>query len=91
MSKLPFILGPLLILAGGWMILLFVGFSTMVEPDLEGWARWRKILTQASAVDLSWLAVGVVLVAAGFRVAASGGRGRETPHAVNDGAGRDGF
>jgi hypothetical protein len=89
MPKLPFILGPLLILAGAWMILIFVGFAALIDPDLEGWPWWRELLGRMSAVNLSWLALGVLLVVAGFRVAASGGRGREVPRGPGREAGRD--
>jgi hypothetical protein len=68
--KLPFILGPLLILAGGWLVLMVLGFSSMVDPDLEGWAQWRAFLLS----DPPTLISGLGLIGLGFWVAASGGR-----------------
>jgi hypothetical protein len=70
MRKLRFILGPLLILAGGWLVLMVLGFSTMVDPDLEGWAMWRQFLLS----DPPMLISGLGLIGWGFWVAARGGR-----------------
>jgi hypothetical protein len=70
MRKLPFILGPLLILAGGWLVLMVFAFTSMADPDLEGWAWWRLFLLG----DPPGLLSGLGLIGLGFWVAASGGR-----------------
>jgi hypothetical protein len=74
MRKLPFILGPLLILAGGWLVLMILAFSTLIDPDLQGWAWWRVLLRGVFLNDPAWLLGGLGLIVLGFRVAASGGR-----------------
>lgn len=77
MRKIPFILGPLLILAGGWVLLMVLGFSTMLDPRLEGAAWWRAYLSNVFLKQPAGLLLGLGLIALGFRVAASGGRESE--------------
>ena len=74
MRKIPFILGPLLILAGGWILLIILGFSMLLDPSLEGWAWWRAYLSNVFLHEPNTLLLGLGLIALGFRVAASGGR-----------------
>jgi hypothetical protein len=76
--KLPFILAPLLILAGAWVVLFCWGIADSVvkgePPGLTGWAYWRAV----SGVLLEhWddgPLLGVGLIVAGLLVAAGGGR-----------------
>ena len=75
MRKLPFILGPLLILAGGWVLLMVFLFPTMIDPDLQAWDWWRIYLRGVFLDEALVLILGLVLVGLGFRVAASGGGG----------------
>ncbi len=77
MRKLPFILGPILILAGGWLVLMVLAFSSMIDPALQGWAWWREFLPRAFLQEPTTLLMGLGLIVLGFRVAASGG-GRPT-------------
>jgi hypothetical protein len=74
MRKIPFILGPLLILAGGWLVLIILGFSMLLDPSLEGWEWWRAYLSNVFFHEPATLLLGLGLIALGFRVAASGGR-----------------
>ena len=73
MRKLPFILGPLLIVAGGWVLLMVFLFPTMIDPALQGWNWWGPYLRGVFLDEPLVLILGVVLVVLGFRVAASGG------------------
>ena len=74
MRKIPFILGPLLILAGGWLLLFTFGFASMTDPALEGWTWWQEFWQRVFTNGLSTVVTGLGLIVLGFRVAASGGR-----------------
>jgi hypothetical protein len=74
MRKLPFILGPLLIFAGGWLLLFTFGFASMIDPALEGGAWWKVFWQRVFSSGLSTLVAGLGLIVFGFWVAAGGGR-----------------
>lgn len=65
MRKTPFILGPLLILAGGWVLLMVLGFATMLDPSHEGWAWWRAYLHGVLLQDPASLLLGLGLISRG--------------------------
>ncbi len=80
MRKLPFILGPLVILYGGWIVLMVLGFATMIDPSLPDDAWRREYLRRVFQDGLGSLVMGVGLIVAGFWIAAGGGRdGRSKP------------
>ena len=79
MRKIPFILGPLLILAGGWLLLFTFGFASMIDPALEGWTWWKEFWQRVFTNGLSTLVTGLGLIVLGFWVAASGGRKSTEP------------
>ncbi len=79
MRKLPFILGPLLILAGGWLLLFTFAFASMIDPALEGWTWWKEFWQRVFTNGLPGLFIGLGLIVLGFRVAASGGRDSNEP------------
>lgn len=78
MRKIPFILGPLLVLAGAWVLLFCWGIAlTVVEgepPGLTGWAWWRAMLGVLLQHWHDGPLLGLGLIVAGLLVAASGGR-----------------
>lgn len=75
MSKLPFLLGPVVIFAGAWIVLMVLGFATMIDPSLPDKAWWREYLHNVFG-QLGNLLMGVGLVVAGFWIAAGAGRDR---------------
>ena len=72
--KVPFILGPLLILAGAWLLFFLWATATMVDPRLEGWPWWREVLGRLFTGGIGGIIIGVGLVVLGLLVAATGGR-----------------
>lgn len=73
MRKLPFILGPLVILWGGWLVLMVLGFATMIDPSLPD-DEWRREYLHNVVGELGTLVTGVGLIVVGFWVAAGTGR-----------------
>lgn len=73
MRKLPFILGPLVILAGGWLVLVPLAFATLIDPSLPDDA-WRCVYLHHVFGELGNLLTGVAIIVAGFWVAAGAGR-----------------
>lgn len=79
MRKIPFILGPLLVLAGLWVLLFCWAIAgTVVDgepPGLTGWAWWRAMFGVLLDHWYDGPLLGAGLIIAGLLVAASGGRG----------------
>lgn len=79
MRKLPFILGPLVILFGGWLVLTVLAFATLIDPSLTDDEWWRVYLYNIFG-EFGNLLTGVAVIVAGFWIAAGGGRdGRGKP------------
>ncbi len=79
MKRRPFILGPLVILFGGWLVLTVLGFATLIDPSLPD-DEWRRAYLHNVFGELGNLLTGVAIIVAGFWVAVGGGRdGRGKP------------
>lgn len=68
-----FVLAPLLILGGLWFIAIPFAFATMRDGDPDAPQGWREYLGEVFTAGVSSLAIGLVLIAGGFYLAATRG------------------
>jgi hypothetical protein len=62
-----FILGPVLIITGGYFLLISFGMATLVDPGLEGWEWWIAYLGNLLPGAILPILGGLWFIALGLR------------------------